>query len=740
MALFASVCLSLPHRIAARLVLLAVVAAQLGAAQELDFVEMPASGPAANALPKPPDAGLDLYGDPLPIGAIARLGTVRYRHPGWHKRVAFLPDNETFITGTEDNSIRVWNARTGSLLHEFDFEGRRLKAFCLAPDGRTIATFAYMLDSETREYQMWLSFWRAPLWRERGRREWTEQFGGQAPTNLTYSPDGEHLLAGAENGSIRVWSAATGDEVMRRDLSATLRGGVDAVAFSPRDDLVALATQQGVWTWEFLSEKDPVSFAASSRGARALEFTSDGRRLAVGCDGDGPARIYDVATRQELVRLNGKAEYYYPAGLCFSLDDKQLYVPGYRTDVIECYDVESGRLLQSLEAPGAEPGDMALSADGRFLAASGGRCQIVAWDLETGERLSDRFVGHAESPYELAFTPGGAHVVSAGIDGTIRIWDPTTGRQVRLLAHDHWVSALAISPRGDRIASCGLDDTVRLWAADTGKQLFKYGGHGRTGGNSTMEVAFFPDGERFLSCGTDGFVRIYSTRTGKILEEKPILRKGEKLQVDELGQPLGAAAAADPFGPGDFGIQEPTFTPDATQLLIGGRIDGAIRIHDAATGQKVDQAVAESPLIGYGLSPDGKVLATLEQSPLQGDDAQARWNRKCTLRVRDWASKKILREAALPGMCHSEIAFAPDGALMAFSIYAYADATYTTRERWLSVVDGNTLEEVARIEDAANAPTHMAFSPDGTRLAASQQDSSILIWDLTRVGLEERAP
>jgi WD40 repeat protein len=279
-----------------------------------------------------------------------------------------------------------------------------------------------------------------------------------------------------------------------------------------------------------------------------------------------------------------------------------------------------------------------------------------------------------------------------------------------------------------------LDDTVRLWDAAASKQIFKFGGHGRTGGNSTTEVAFSPDGERFLSCGTDGFVRIYSTHTGKILEENPILRKGEKPQVDELGQPRGAAANADPFGAGDFGIQEPKFTPDAKRLLVGGSSGNPIRIHDVETGQEVDQVAVDGRLVGDGVSPDGSLLVTFEEAPRQRNDAAAAWKRTATLRVRDLASKQILREAALTGMYHNDIAFTPDGALMAFAIYTYADATYTTRERWLSVVDVNTLQEVARIDDMANAPTHLAFSPDGTRLAASQ------IWDLTKFGLEERAP
>jgi len=97
-----------------------------------------ADDPASSSSPRH-----DLYGDPLPQGAISRLGTLRYRHPGWYKRVEFLPDRRTFAVGTSDNTVRLWDARSGMMVHEVDINDDYLDAFRLSPDGRSIATLSH---------------------------------------------------------------------------------------------------------------------------------------------------------------------------------------------------------------------------------------------------------------------------------------------------------------------------------------------------------------------------------------------------------------------------------------------------------------------------------------------------------------------------------------------------------------------------------------------------------------------
>src|SRR6185436_1125813 len=82
----------------------------------------------------------DLYGDPLPPGAVARLGTTRFRHGGWYlKHVAFLPDNETMVTVADGEAIVFWEAKSGKRLREIRTDPMGIQGFALSRDGKQIA-------------------------------------------------------------------------------------------------------------------------------------------------------------------------------------------------------------------------------------------------------------------------------------------------------------------------------------------------------------------------------------------------------------------------------------------------------------------------------------------------------------------------------------------------------------------------------------------------------------------------
>ncbi|WP_416211311.1 WD40 repeat domain-containing protein, partial [Frankia sp. Cas3] len=100
---------------------------------------------------------------------------------------------------------------------------------------------------------------------------------------------------------------------------------------------------------------------------------------------------------------------------------------------------------------------------------------------------------------------------SPGSDGTVRLWDVASGRQLaELTGHTDEVSAVGFSPDGTRLASAGFDGTVRLWDVASGRQLAELTGH--TGG--VQAVGFSPDGTRLASAGSDGTVRLWDAASG----------------------------------------------------------------------------------------------------------------------------------------------------------------------------------------------------------------------------------
>jgi WD40 repeat protein len=132
------------------------------------------------------------------------------------------------------------------------------------------------------------------------------------------------------------------------------------------------------------------------------------------------------------------------------------------------WDVAAGRRIRALTTePGGAHGFLAIaiSPDGRRLAAGGFDLTIKIWDLNTGTRLRD-LGGHGSQVTGLAFAPDGRRLASASSDRTIRIWDPVFGQGVLVLrGHAGGLWGVAFAPDGQRIASAGDDQVVRLWEA-----------------------------------------------------------------------------------------------------------------------------------------------------------------------------------------------------------------------------------------------------------------------------------
>ncbi|KAF5371914.1 hypothetical protein D9757_011496 [Collybiopsis confluens] len=168
--------------------------------------------------------------------------------------------------------------------------------------------------------------------------------------------------------------------------------------------------------------------------------------------------------------------------------------------------------------------------------------------------------------HSVAFSPHGTRIVSGSWDGTVRIWDATTGIQVgeSLQGHDDAVSSVAFSPDGTRIVSGSRDNTVRIWDATTGIQVGEsLQGHD----DAVSSVAFSPDGTRIVSGSDDTTVRIWDPTT--------CIQFGESLQGH------------------DVAVSSVVFSPDGAKIFTDSR-DNTLRIMQPTTGISVGKLINSS--------------------------------------------------------------------------------------------------------------------------------------------------
>jgi WD40 repeat protein len=643
-----------------------------------------ADRPAADA-PKPPGPAkavrTDRYGDPLPPGAVARLGTARLR-PGFVNLLAFLPGGRQLLAVSLNErgaSVTVMDGNNGKLVGRFEVASLRWNSMALSPDARTLAATVYD-RAESKD--------RLTLWDIASGKEIRPPPGlGAGGYVVAFAPDGKTLATAGRDQVVRLWDVATGAERLRFQGTQNVW---HRLVFSPDGKRLTATGSRGssVPVWEVASGKELYSLEGPRSGfAAAPDFSPDGKLLATAASDDPAIRLWDTATGNEVRRLRGEPE---TRCLRFSPDGKTLAAGGWPQEglsldggQLRLWDVATGREVRRLVGHALGVNGLAFSADGRQLASAGAGV-IRLWEVATGKELLPLAEpeGYVAS---VAFSRQARTLATGGADGTIRLWEAATGEPVRGIKGGYRERAWQVrfSPDGHTLASAGDDGPVRLWDPATGREVGRLRGH--RGG--ALYVNFAPDGRTLISCGRDNTVRLWDAATGKELCR---LAGGTRQVFNALISPDGKLLTA---------ISEDR-----------NGSDGEVVLWESATGKELRRwPVRDIGAIAF--SPNGRCLAGIE------GDASGEVPR--TVHLWDVARGTACSHATPPTHRPFCLAFSPDGRMLA----------------WGDMAGSLTLWEVATAQGRCRLVGHrslvrdLSFSPDGKLLASASFDTTALVWD-----------
>jgi WD40 repeat protein len=668
-------------------------------------------GPRAAA--PPVKARLDLYGDPLPTGAIARLGTVRWRARGGIWRIAFVPGDKYLVTGSSD-AFSVWDLGTGRVVRTISatvtpLENDCGREFVFTSDGKRVLLADSVPETNAftgqpvRGRKPTLLLWDLGSGKVLAR---TPALPG-TPYLPAISPDGRQAACFVSRvGDILLWDLET------KALRPVIRGkqyggGISYLTFTRDGKQLLLVTSRRRaperWLFDIATGKllSRVDVAFCTRFALA-----EGHGTIATYRPPDQLHLYDPDTgKKRRLPLKEKVSY---LDLSFSPDGRTLLAVDREAEIVQFWDVAKGQLRRRLRVPGLarthQNADLLLSGDGKTLASREEHSVVRVWDASTGQpRL--RFPGHVRTPDWLAFSADGKEIVSHAFrdnspTGEVYRWEAATGKflaRVDLelsdddfpLSHGVW----SMPPLG-RYVFERFRQSVRLYDTRTGKRIIV-----RSPDSRLTPLTVSPDGRTLVTNGPEQSLRRWDARTGKLLRWQ---RLGKRIKE----------------------VSWICFSPEGHTLATG---EGWQKVHlwNASTGEHRATLLLPDKRKPFGgalsgwqttFSPDGRYLFVSSTGMLWVWDVPAR--REIGPFQRDQHKWAVWGSGP--------VAVSADSRFLAWFDSVWALCLY-------EIASGQIIHHFTDQSGPSinTEDTAMAFSPSGWRLALGcTADRSILLWDL----------
>jgi WD40 repeat protein/serine/threonine protein kinase len=450
--------------------------------------------------------------------------------------------------------------------------------------------------------------------------------------------------------------------------------------------------------WHYLSricrDESFCTFADEHNSLRCLTASPDGRQLAL--TGERPfVSLWEVASRRVTARLPASAG---NRTVAFSPDGSKVAAAGL-DPTIRIWNAADQRLLCNLAGHAHSVAQVAFSPDGKWLVSAGRPDGTVkVWDLATQKEKSSFATGANEYP-AIAFSPDSSMIAASTGERTVLLIDVASGtRLATLTGHQGLIDSLAFSPDGQWLASGSKDPTAKIWDLKTRTEAATLYGFRAL----VTSVCFSPDSKSLVTTCADGSVKMWNVRTGT-----------------ESGS----------FKGHESWVNNAAFLPDGRTLITDAE-DGTVKLWDVARRandlpvemhRAPEAAMPKVEAVEQKSAASAEVFATQESTEVAFSATGSRFmvaDNRAVVQLWDGEIQRPIHTLLQPHATITASAFLPDGQ---HTVSVEANGT-------LRLWDVEENERPRIVTEVSGTVNRLAVSPDGKRVAAGLANGRVLSW------------
>jgi len=621
-------------------------------------------------------------------------------HSDWVSTVALSPDGKKIITGSRDNTAKVWDVRTGKLLLNLIGHKEWVISAAFSPDGKKIITGSF--DSTIKVWEL-----------NSGKILIDIKEKNSKIKSAAFSSDGKKILTASLDNAARLWDAASGKLLME------LKGHTNNVwsaSYSPEGSKILTYSEDGTAKiWSAISGQLLFNLNGHSANISSASFSSDGKRL-VTASSDKICKVWDMSTGQLLYELKGHTETVYAA--VFTPDGNRI-ISVSLNGVMKDWDANSGTYIKDLKGHTDAIWSINFSSDGSKIVTASNDKTAKVWDIASGQLLTD-IKEQKAALYVAIFNRDGRQIITAAKDGSTKIWNAQTGSLVfDLKSHTKPVKNIAFHPDGQTILTTTGSEAAKIWSVPTLSLLPVTIGRSD---EKVLTFAFSPGGEQVATTSRFEDVKIRDTRTGRL----ETTLEGTTSTSFAVFSPDGRQVVTTTFeGAGivwnpvrariikvlednntfNMELNSATFSTDGKMIILTSPYKKAT-FWDTESGNLLGYFTSKRGFIQSILfSPDGQKVITTT-----GDDRAEVWDTK---------TFNVLKELSGHKQKVNAINFCYDGSKV---ITASAD---NTAKIW----DINTNKQLLDLKGHTASVNQAVFSRDGLTVVTVSQDNTCKVWN-----------